>query len=464
MIWSLLFFAGSFAICFFMTAFVLKFWPKHLGVDKPDKSRKKHSVPVLRVGGLPIYIIFVASVLLLPFFRDTTLSQWSSILLTSSLIFVLGFADDFKPIGAKFKLLGQVVIACVAYFLGLSIAYISYPVGNISLSLGAWGLVITIFWFISVPNIINLIDGVDGLAAGLGFFLYLTLGYIAWSGGAHDVSLISFAVAGALLGFLCFNFPPARIFLGDGGAYFIGFGIAALSLKSSQKGSVAAILLVTIIALGLPIVDTTFAILRRGLRGFPLFRPDAEHIHHRLKRIGFSEKNLVLVMYLITVFFSLMALSVFWSKGRTLPIAVGVIFLMVVLAIRQLGYVWSWSYLTLQIRQSMERRDSVRYVLLYSKIAELELLRSSSLEDFRVWLEDTMKRCGFEIQPPEEIDNYQEIVLEFREYAALRLWGPAGSDDRDHYYRLAGCFREVYEQACAKWEVEGIFLANDREV
>jgi len=457
MIRSLLFFAGSLVVSLSITALLVRYWKLPFGMDHPDAHRKQHARAVPRLGGIPIFAVFFICMAGVPFYMNQAFHSWAPIFLTSTMIFFLGLVDDFRAIGAKVKLLGQTVVAMTAYLLGLQVTMISYPLGSVSLSLGAWGLLITVVWLIAIPNIINLIDGVDGLAAGLSFVLYLTLGYVSWQGGSMDVSLISFAVAGALLGFLIFNFPPAKIFLGDGGAYLLGFGIAVLSLQSAQKGSIAAILLVTMIALGLPIMDTVFALLRRGLRGFPLFHADAEHIHHRLQKLGFSERRLVVIMYVVTVFLSFMALSVFWSKGRTLPIALGVLFLLAVVAVRYLGYIWTWAALNRQVQKVVGRRESVRFVLAYAQVAELEVTRCDSLEQFREVLRGILDRCGIWVDPPGGDAAFRAVEVEFKDRPPWKIYVPEDIESGDHYVRLVHCFRTAYSKACEKWRVGEVF-------
>lgn len=461
MIQSLYFFGGSFLFSIVVTALLIRFWKFPFGVDHPDAHRKKHARPMLRLGGIPVFSVFFICMAGVPWYLDRAFYDWFAILGTSLLMFLLGLADDFRPIGAKKKLIGQVLIGLLAYYLGLNITNFSYPIGNFSMSLGGLALVATVMWFVAVPNIINLIDGMDGLATGLGFFLYLMLGYVAWSGSSVEIAYISFAVAGALLGFLCFNFPPAKIFLGDGGAYFIGFGIAALSLQCSEKGSVAAVLLVTVIALGLPIMDTLFALLRRAVRGFPIFQADAEHIHHRLRKLGFSDRRLVLVMYFVAVFFSLMGLSVFWTQGRTLPVALGGIFLLFVVAVRYLGYVWTWEDLNLQLQKTFGRRQEVRYVLAYARIAELEVEQAFSQEEFEREFELILKRCGYWLEPQGNPNDWQKIELSVSKTESLMLWRQRKQRDHDHYIRLADCFRDAYQAACLKWEVPELFINED---
>ena len=232
--------AGSVGLCAGMTLFVLRKF-KTIGIDRPDSGRKTHDKPTPRLGGLPIYITLMAGFGVMALAKPRFLEEWWPLILTNTLVFALGFVDDVKPLGAKVKLLGQIGVACILYALGVSIEDLSNPFrGGAHFDLGAWSFPVTIMWLISIPNIINLIDGMDGLASGFGLFLSLTLAFVGHYNGMADVVLMSVVMSGALSGFLLYNYPPARIFLGDGGAYLIGFYIASTSLRSSQKSSILA--------------------------------------------------------------------------------------------------------------------------------------------------------------------------------------------------------------------------------
>ena len=193
----------------------------------------------------------------------------------------------------------------------------------------------------------------DGLAGGFGLFLCLTLGVIGHFAQMPDVVMASAVMAGALAGFLFFNFPPAKIFLGDGGAYLIGFFVASLSLASSHKGAIVGALLVMIVALGIPILDTTFAILRRAVRGVPLFRADAEHIHHRLILLGFTQGQALLVLYISCAVLSLVGISILLSRGFSTVMVGAALVILALIAARYLGYVRSWR----SVRQSVPGGD-----------------------------------------------------------------------------------------------------------
>jgi UDP-GlcNAc:undecaprenyl-phosphate GlcNAc-1-phosphate transferase len=437
-----------------LTPAVIAWSGRGVGLDHPEPFRKKHAVPISRLGGIPLMGVCVCVLACVIWKFSANAGEWAVILAGCALMFALGLWDDFKPLGAKKKLAGQVLIALLVYLLGLRIEMLSYPVGQFSVDLGWMGFWITLFWLIAVPNIVNLIDGIDGLAAGLGMFLFITLGFVGWSGGQMDVAWASLAMAGVLVGFLCFNFPPAKIFLGDGGAYLIGFAVAAFSLKSSHKGSIAATLFVTVVALGIPIIDTAYALLRRGLRGFPLFRADAEHIHHRLQDLGLSKRRVVLCLYLICATLSVMGLSVLWSQGRTLPIAAALLFLMALAGVRYLGYIGSWADFADRWGVALNRRSEVRYALLLSRLLEMELERMQDAESYMQSFRDALEKVGFELRDATEREGQVRVELEFPGYDPLVLIVPQGGRDLRHWQRLAECFREPYLKALMKWNLQ----------
>jgi UDP-GlcNAc:undecaprenyl-phosphate/decaprenyl-phosphate GlcNAc-1-phosphate transferase len=450
MIVSGILFLLSLGLVVLLTPWVIRWAQAGKVLDQPDYYRKKHDVAVPRIGGVPLYLVFVGACVALVLFRPTVDGDWLAIFISSSLLFFLGLRDDVKPLGAKVKLGVQILVALLAFYFGLRIEQITYPLGSFSLALGMWSVVLTVFWLVAVPNLINLIDGIDGLAPGLGLFLFLTLGFVGWSSGQLDVTWVSFAMAGGVLGFLCFNFPPAKIFLGDGGAYLIGFVVAAVSLKSANKGAIMAALLVTVVALGLPIMDTSFAILRRAVRGFPLFRADADHIHHRLQYLGLSKRRIVLAMYLVSVVLSFIGLSVLWTKGRSLPIAGAVIFLMALIGARYLGYIWSWAELREQFERAMLRRPEVQYTILQSKLMEMEVERCEDFREFQDCFHAALRRVGFGMSAAELPEESQRLYLTFGPGEGLELFAPL-DDTQVHWERLAECFREPYARALTKW-------------
>jgi UDP-GlcNAc:undecaprenyl-phosphate/decaprenyl-phosphate GlcNAc-1-phosphate transferase len=455
MIFSLLFFGLGFLIALFTTPSVIRLAQRGIGMDAPDELRKQHAVPIPRLGGAPLMLAISAGLLLIFALEPENASRWFPVLFGSLLMYGLGLWDDLKPLGARVKLCGQVATACLVYALGLSIDKVTYPGGAWSVELGAWSLPVTVLWLIAVPNIVNLIDGFDGLATGLGVFLAVTLGIVGLHNEQLAVAWYAFTMAGALLGFLVFNFPPAKIFLGDGGAYLIGFSIAALSLTSSNKGSVAAVLLVTIIALGVPILDTAFALLRRAFRGFPLFHADDDHFHHRLQKFGFSKGRILLGVYGICVVLSLLGLSIVWSQGRTLPVGIGALFLLAVGALRYFHFLKSWDDVLRKVDRLSDERRLVQYALLQARVLSLEVERCRTPEEFWGLFDHTLRRVGF-VKPGEA----EEAVVIRVKHPAGEPWTlhvparPGIEKSQREWQRIAECFRPVYSKAQEKWRVQ----------
>jgi UDP-GlcNAc:undecaprenyl-phosphate GlcNAc-1-phosphate transferase len=382
-------------------------------------------------------------------FRPSNATNWFPILLGSLMMYGLGLWDDLYPLGAKKKLAGQVFTATLVYFMGLNIEKFTYPGATGSIDLGGWSGPATVFWLIAVPNIVNLIDGFDGLAGGLGLCMSVTLGIVGLHNEQLPVACYAFTLAGALLGFLVFNFPPAKIYLGDGGAYLIGFTIAALSLISSNKGSVAKVLFVTLIALGVPILDTSFAMMRRALRGYPIFHADDEHFHHRLEKFGFSKTRILIGLYGICLVLSLFGLSVIWSQGGTLPIGIGVLFLLALLALRYFHYLKSWDDVRRRLSRVVRRRRVVQYALLQAQVLDLEAERCKSAQEFWAIFEHTLRRVGF----VEKGESDAEYAIEVR-YNGSNPWmlhAPQHKGTHAEWQRIAECFRPVYAKAKLKW-------------
>jgi UDP-GlcNAc:undecaprenyl-phosphate GlcNAc-1-phosphate transferase len=395
-----LIFGGAVLVCALAIFAVLKL---NLGIamDAPDARRKFHAKPIPRLGGGPIYLTLCLGTLVASLMGAVDWDRWFALAVCNTLIFSVGFVDDLRPLGAKVKLVGQLGTAMILYALGVSVDMLSNPFGAGSITLGFWALPLTLLWLVAIPNIVNLIDGMDGLAGGFGMFLCLTLAFIGHYQGLPDVAAVSLTMAGALGGFLIFNLPPAKIFLGDGGAYLIGFFIASVSLLSSNKGSVIGALLVIVIALGVPILDTAFAIVRRAIRGVPVFSADAEHIHHRLILLGYSKGRALVAMYSVCLVLSLAGISILLTKGLALPVAGAILFLLAVAAARYLGYVRSFSRLRGQIRETLERRRQREYFRAHGRILDFEVERSMSLEEFERAFLHALHRMEVSITPCE---------------------------------------------------------------
>jgi UDP-GlcNAc:undecaprenyl-phosphate/decaprenyl-phosphate GlcNAc-1-phosphate transferase len=421
-----------------------------LGLDQPDSRRKLHEQPTPRIGGLPIFITLMLGFAVAAWRIPGFLNEWWPIILTNTLIFCIGFLDDLKPLGARVKLLGQIGTACILYSLDVSIEALTNPFGGgAPFHLGAWSFPVTVVWLVAIPNIINLIDGMDGLAAGFGLLLSLTLGVVGHFGLKPDIVLITIVMSGALCGFLVFNFPPARIFLGDGGAYLIGFFIASASLLSSDKGSILAALLVVIVALGVPILDTLFAILRRTVRGVPIFRADAEHIHHRLVLMGFSKARALVAMYSVSLVLSLLGISILIRRGLAIPIAAAAGFLLALFAVRYLGYVKSWSRLRTQVDEALARRRDMLFTGVCGRAAEWEAERCATAGEFAAELVHAMGRCGLYLAM---VRNSEPLPLQLFDGTACRIYGlTEDATARERWLAKADLFIPALNHAVERW-------------
>jgi UDP-GlcNAc:undecaprenyl-phosphate GlcNAc-1-phosphate transferase len=372
------------------------------GGDADPQHHHTHTGVVPRIGGVGIICGFAITYVLTFFLLDDTDNR--------SLIhyavfggglgaFLLGFIDDFHPLGAKLKLLAQIIIAMAAHECGLSIERLTLPFVGVVPDLGIFSMAFTVFWFVAMMNIVNLIDGLDGLAGGVGLMLMALIAYLSISKGVAFSSILAIGMGGAILGFLFHNFPPAKVYMGDSGAYLIGYVIAALSLINSEKGTVTAAMVAPVLALALPIVDVAFAMLRRGIKGLPLFRPDCNHIHHRLIRAGFSHRNTVLVLYGVSLCALFGGLLVFAAQGRYFAIFVGFGFVVVLLTLK--GQKISAPTVQLLLTDSLRARKDTKNALYLKDWFIVEAERADTgknlWSDYRFILKK-MGICRAEIQ------------------------------------------------------------------
>ena len=283
----------------FLVPLVINFSKKEGLVDLPNE-RKIHTIPVSRLGGVAIWASTMLTFLMLVFLSYYPYgSLLSGILLGSSLMFLLGLVDDVYNLDAKFKLFLQLSIATVVYLLGVKIHSIPFFGG---IDLGFWSYPITLLWIVGISNAVNFIDGVDGLAGSVITINSITLAIIAISMNPSNpiVALIGFILAGSMLAFLTYNFNPAKIFMGDSGALFSGFLLAAISITGVMKAATLTILL-PVVVLAVPIMDIVFSTLRRICKGKSPFVADAEHLHHKLLHAGFSQKKTVLILTSVAI-------------------------------------------------------------------------------------------------------------------------------------------------------------------
>ncbi len=302
-------------------------------VDRPG-GRRVHQRAIPRLGGVGIFLGFVAGTGCATLVAgrasslgDATAFSWEWLAFGMALIFVSGLADDLFQLRPSTKLLLQIAAVVIAVLSGFTIQSFTSPFGNV-ITLGAASPWVTGVWILLIVNAINLIDGLDGLAGGLSLIVTATIASVAIGMEQFGVVISAVALAGALIGFLRHNFTPAQIFMGDGGSQFLGYVLAVISIRGSQKGTTAVAILVPVLVLGLPILDVATTIVRRIRRSILttrnpvtimryVFRADREHLHHNLLDLGLSPRVAVLALYLVASLFALSAyLSVAHNSAR----------------------------------------------------------------------------------------------------------------------------------------------------
>jgi UDP-GlcNAc:undecaprenyl-phosphate GlcNAc-1-phosphate transferase len=300
-----------------------------LGAVAEPGERYIHSQPTARLGGLAIYLGFGLSAALF-----STNPATLGLLLSAAVVTTLMVFDDLRGVKPIFKLVFQIAASLIAILaFGISIHYIGLPGPHLIVLMPAVAIPLTLLWFVGLQNTINLIDGVDGLAAGVVAIVAATLLLAAINHGESDIVILAGALIGACIGFLFFNWHPARVFMGDSGSNFLGFTLAALSVLSVAKGTVVLALIVPVAALAIPILDTTWAIVRRRLRGRSIATPDTEHLHHRLLDFGLSPQETALVFYFGTAIFAAVGLAIYGHRkvllGAILLMLLGIVIIVV---------------------------------------------------------------------------------------------------------------------------------------
>lgn len=318
-----------------MTPITRKIAYKLKAIDVPKDERRVHKKPIPLLGGLAIYIATIVSILIfLPLDRTAF-----SIVIGSSIIVISGIIDDTKDLSPKMKLLFQILAAIVLIIGDVKIEFITNPFKGGLVYLKGFSIPLTIFWVVGITNTVNLIDGLDGLAAGVSLIASMSLFFVASRFMYVPTMIMSLVLAGSCLGFLPYNFNPAKIFMGDTGALFLGFMLAVISIEGVMKSVATIAIVVPIIILGLPIFDTTFAIFRRLLNGRPIMEADKGHLHHKILQRGFSQRQTVLILYLISGVFGLSAVLIAKANSKQAVIIAGIIIILTILLARRLGLV-----------------------------------------------------------------------------------------------------------------------------
>lgn len=305
-------FVLAFLIAFFVTPLAKKIAFKVGAIAKPRK-RDMHTKPIPRMGGIAIFsgfmITFLCVIWYLPIIN---IKQVVGIFIGCSIIFLLGFFDDIYELAAKPKFLIQILAATIVALCGIRIDFFTIPfIGTSEQSIHMFAIPATVIWIVGITNAVNLIDGLDGLAAGVSSIASLCLMVLSIYAGFPPGALLTATLAGACIGFLPYNFNPASIFMGDTGSTFLGFTLGITSVMGLLKGYTIATIFVAVLVLGLPIFDTSFAIIRRFLAGRPIMSPDRGHLHHRLVDHGYSQKQAVVTLYGISGVLGLLAIAFF---------------------------------------------------------------------------------------------------------------------------------------------------------
>lgn len=373
-------FAFSLALSFAATRQVRDIATRHGWVSMPESIRHVHENALPRLGGVAIFLSF-----------SVTLSLWLGlslifprlvsglapatllrIYLPACLIFCLGIYDDLRGAGPYLKFAVQGIAAVILFLGGMRVLNLPLIFGQHSLP---WflDLPLTVVWVVAVTNAFNLIDGLDGLAAGSALFSTVVFFVVALVNQSWMGALMSITLAGAILGFLRFNFNPATIFLGDSGSLFIGFMLSALALAGAQKAPTFVAIAIPVVSFGLPILETLLSVLRRLISGRPIFTADREHIHHKLLELGLSHRQVVIVLYAVSALFAMLSLFLLWPTGSTLGLVLAVVGSGIWLGVQHLNYLEFGELRRVAQRTIEQRQIVINNLSVRRAIAELKV-------------------------------------------------------------------------------------------
>ena len=378
-------FAASLVVSAVLARLVRDVANAHGWATAPESARHLHLRPVPRLGGIAILgsVVLVVTVAagassLLHLGYSFPSRTFFGLLGPTLVIFGLGLADDFRPLSPYLKFGVQIVAAGWLFLNGCRITHLQLLFGERELGNVA-ALVLTVFWVLLITNAFNLLDGLDGLAGGSALFSSLVVFIVSLVTGNTLTEVVTIALAGAIVGFLRYNFNPATIFLGDCGSLVIGFVLSAVSLASSEKASTAVAVAIPVVSFGLPILDTLMAVLRRFLNGKPLFSADDEHIHHKLLQRGLSHRQAVVVLYAVSACFALISLPLLSPKSGMIAVVLSVVGLGVFFGLQHLGYN------ELGELRRMARRTWKQKTIIYNNLAirraEDELANARTVND-----------------------------------------------------------------------------------
>jgi UDP-GlcNAc:undecaprenyl-phosphate GlcNAc-1-phosphate transferase len=373
-------FAASLLLSFVLTRVVRNFATIRGWVSAPALERHLHTAPLPRLGGVAIFVSFtlVTAVSLIAGHFAHSLNVGVpeklvlAVLFPGFLIFLLGVYDDIYSVGPYVKFTVQGIAGAIVYASGLRILNLPVLFGHHHFS-NFIGFPLTILWILAITNAFNLIDGLDGLSAGSALFSTLVVFVVALFSSSTAVSLMSLALAGAILGFLRFNFNPATIFLGDCGSLFIGFTLSALALYGAEKSPTTIAVAIPVVSFGLPILETVLSMLRRFISGRPVFTADREHIHHKLLQLGLSHRQVVIVLYAVSAVFAMLSLFLLWPTGSTLGLVLLVLGSGIWIGVQHLGYLEFGEIRRIAHRTIEQRQISINNLSIRRALKELKV-------------------------------------------------------------------------------------------
>lgn len=415
-----------------ITPLVRRLCERYQLLDVPMDSRRVHTNATPRLGGVALYLSCALALSTLPFVDNNLTTDLRShgsdflvALLPATLVLLLGIYDDLRGTNAVVKFVALGLIASLFFVMGGRISALSIPfVGSVELPLIV-SYLITVFWLVGIANAFNLIDGMDGLASGAALFSSLVILAISFAQGQPVMIVFALVLCGSLAGFLRYNFNPASIFLGDSGALFVGFSLAALSVLEARKATTAVAIVIPILAFGLPVVDTGVTIARRAISRKPLFQGDNEHIHHMLLARGWSQQQVALVLYAACAAFGLTAIAFTSIGSKLIGLGLFVLCVVTVIAVGHLRY-----HEVDELRAGVKRTVGDRRVRVANNIrvrrAALALSKASTLQ---------------------ELFEALAVMLEFEEFAFANVQiGEAGRAEVNERAYIASMQRKPLEQ------------------
>lgn len=428
-------------------------------LDMPAE-RKVHTKPIPRIGGLAVFLAFMFTCCigqrlfpnagyLYKYNFNTAMGHTGAIL-----ILLCGLFDDFRRLNPWVKLFFQIAAGTFAFFGGAAIT--NFFVAGYGIAFNPFfSYVVTILWFLLFINAVNLVDGLDGLAGGLVFFTCLVMAFSTYFHSQYLYTFYFIIVSGAVLGFLKYNFNPASIFLGDGGSYFLGYVIAILSIRSSAKSNVSVLMLIPLLALGVPIFDAVLSPIRRYIRGRSMFQPDKGHIHHALLRMGLTSRKAVMMIYGISMVLCVAGILLMLFRGKGMEgfvlaaLLVGMIFL-----VRKMGYIeylavdkfYGWlqdmtdvaglsqarrSFLSLQIEAGKSQNIDELWVHIGDALEMLAFDRAQlhyKAEPVREWIRkdppaEEPEKIDSGIKDIKRFDSLMRIDIPLREHPGAEFFG-----------------------------------------